>query len=91
MQIIGWQNVKDKGDLFTFSGWLLLKLILRIFVLGALFLFLFINLFCSITCLMSKFFEILIVLLQRNIFCFLSDFALFLKETLHILCLSYII
>ena len=48
MQINRWQNFKDKGQLFTFNLWMTATKICRLSLIGTFFLFLWINLFCSI-------------------------------------------
>ena len=48
MQINRWQNFKDKGHLFTLNLWMTATKIRRISLLRTFFLFLWINLFCSI-------------------------------------------
>ena len=75
MQINRWQNFKDKGHLFTLNLLMTTKFVKYLF-LEHLFLFLSINLFCSIAdlCLISKFREILILLCRKIFFIFYPIF-----------------
>ena len=71
IQINRWRNFKDKGHLFTLNLPMTDTKIRRISLLGTFFLFLWINLFCSIADVSWNFDTVL----QKNVLCFLSDFS----------------
>ena len=71
MQINRWWNFKDKGHPFTLNLGMTATKICRISLLGTFFLFLWMNLFCSIADISWNFDTVV----QKNIFCFLSDFS----------------